>query len=109
MSEVDQKLWASILRSKQVLASAGEFWNFMRWVILGTQLVFAVWAAATGLGWGDALKFIVYANIVMVLNHLIKFALSKYELSIAKTEAELAYRLDYADFASKLIKGGSFD
>jgi hypothetical protein len=108
MSEVDQKLWGSILRSKQVLASAGEFWNLMRWVVLGTQLVFAVWSAATGLGWGDALKFIVYANIVMVLNHLIKFALSKRELSIAKTEAEFAYRLDYADFAGTLNKGRQF-
>ena len=94
MSEVDQKLWASILHSRQALDAARDYWNLLRWVILVTQSVFAIWSAATGLGWGDFLKLIIYVNIVMVFNVVIRTVLSRYELSIAKTEAELAYRLD---------------
>lgn len=94
MSEVDQKLWASILSSKAALEDTREFWAWIRWIILGVQAAGAVFASVTGLGFEEVFKFMLYANVAMVINMILKLALARHELSIAKTEAELAYRLD---------------
>lgn len=97
MSEVDSNLWWSIVRSKQAIQDARQYWNGLRWIVLGIQAVAAVWSLVAGYGARDADKFLLYAYIVLVLNVVVKIVLSRYELSIAKTEAELAYRLDAAN------------
>jgi hypothetical protein len=94
MNEADQAVWEAILKSKKAIDSVREFWGTVRWSLLGTSLFFAISQAVSGGRPSETIKFVIYLNVVLVSNEIIKIVLSKYVLSIAKAEAELAYRLE---------------
>lgn len=95
MSEADQAIWAAILKSKRAIQSARELWSTARWSILGTGLFFAVWQAVTGGGYSETIKLIIYNALLLGANEIVMIVLSKYELTIASAEADLADRIVY--------------
>lgn len=101
MSEADQAIWAAILKSKKVVESVQELWSSVCWSVSGTSLLFAVSQVVSGGGYSEFIKFIIYLNVVLLGNEVMKLVLSKYELSIAKAEAELAYRIDETTLTSR--------
>jgi hypothetical protein len=94
VSEADQAIWSAILKSKKVVESVRELWSTVRWSVLGTSLFCAVSHVVSGGGYSQSVNFIIHLNVVLLGNEAMKLVLSKYELSIARAEAELAYRLD---------------
>jgi hypothetical protein len=95
MSEADQAIWAAILKSKRAVESARELWRTVRWSILGTGLFVAIFQALTGGGYSESIKLIIYNALLLCANEIVKIVLSKYELTIASSEAELSDRIVY--------------
>ena len=93
MSEADQTVWVAILKSKRAVQSACELWSTVRWSILGTGLVFAIWQAVRGCAYSEAIKLIMYSGIFLGAHEIAKIVLSKSELAIVRAEADLAERI----------------